>query len=95
MSAKKCPFCGSKFSLGSTLWFECNTHVRGGQSKTCKQLCELSDLKLKLASAEAQLTLYREKWEKLREWAESTPAVLQDVVSEMNRLDAEAKDGQR
>lgn len=61
MSAEKCPHCGSKFTFGSTLWFECNTHVRGKQSKTCERLCELTATKANLADALADAASWQKQ----------------------------------
>jgi len=57
----KCPHCGSKFTFGSTLWFECNTHVRGKQSKTCERLCELTATKANLADALADAASWQKQ----------------------------------
>ena len=49
-----------------------------------------------LANIQRQLTREREKWEKLREWATfRSDAFARELEIRIDRLDAEAKEGQR
>lgn len=52
----------------------------------------VADLQSDRADA-LKLKRSRAKWERLRKWAHTTPCVLQDIVGEMQLLDAEEKEG--
>ncbi|TXH52716.1 MAG: hypothetical protein E6Q97_14960 [Desulfurellales bacterium] len=85
----------------STIFQLCDRSVLGIEQQV--PVIQQRDLAEKLArrltnekdDAEAQLTREREKWEKLRAWACANFHFDEDPLLEMNRLDAEAKEGQR
>ena len=103
MSADKCPFCGNEWcslrSAGSRGVFrqvycrDADCGARGPERPSEDHAIAAWNNRTAHAETKLELRREREKWEKLRMWADTTPAVLQDVATEMNILDAEAKEG--